>query len=341
MRFLKVFNIFLVVIFSLLFIFSERIYAQNSATVLNEVTPLAIAIPTNGQVIVSSSLTISGKAPAGALITVTIQDEDYQKTFQVHEMNLIFNGTTTSDKNGDWVFIPPSNLVPGRFSVSASYLNASNASVSVDKVFFTVADTNGATSWFTIPGGTLLIISVFVIVALLIIIFKFMGGKKRKMYIHTSLGNIPAKEVIDENNNVEIVPLSEPMINLGPPMQQTTYALPANYAPMQQPMQVINPVIQPNYQQMPVQFVQPVIPNAQVSAIQPIINQAQFAQPVQQVNAQPTTQVTQPVMQSQTQQSVPNTNVNVSTSIPVQSRPVNTTIPSSENLNNVNPTLNQ
>lgn len=332
MRFLKVFNIFLVVIVSLTFVFSEKIHAQNSATVLNEVTPLAIAIPTNGQVITSTSLTISGKAPAGALITVTIQDEDYQKTFQVHEMNLIFNGTTTSDKNGDWVFIPPSNLVPGRFSVSVSYLNASNASINTDKVFFSVADSSGSTSWFTIPGGTLLILTVLIIVALLIIIFKFVGVKKRKIYIHTSLGDIPAREIIDENNNVEIVPLSEPMINLGPPMQPVTYALQGGYVPMQQTMQV-NPVIQQNYQQpQPQNFVQPVINTPIINTPQPIINQNPLNQAVQPVIQQPVVSV---------QQLPPQNIVDVNSSIPVQTRPaqqqVNQVAPV---LANVNPQLN-
>lgn len=333
MRFLKVFNIFLVVIVSLTFIFIEKIHAQNSATVLNEVTPLAIAIPTNGQVITTTSLTISGKAPAGALITVTIQDEDYQKTFQVHEMNLIFNGTTTSDKNGDWVFIPPSNLVPGRFSVSASYLNASNASVSTDKVFFTVADVNGATSWFTIPGGTLLILTVLIIVALLIIIFKFGGAKKRKIFIHTSLGDIPAREIIDEDNNVEIVPLSEPMINLGPPMQPVTYALQGGYAPVQQNMQ-FNPVVQQNYQQIPPQnFIQPVVNNPIVNTAQPVINPNPLNQVVQPIIPQPVA----PVQQVAPRQNV----VDVNTSIPVQTRPVQQQVNQGPPvLTNVNPQLN-
>lgn len=311
MRFFNTLKIFLIAIILFTPILREKIFAQNSTTTLNEVTPLSIAIPSQGQVITTTSLTISGKAPAGVLITVTIQDEDYQKAFQVHEINLITNGTTTSDKNGDWVFIPATNLVPGRFSVSASYLNASNANVSVEKIFFTVADGNGSTSWFSIPGGTLIIIFVIIIIFLLFVIFRFVGVKKRRIFIHTSLGDIPAKEIIGDDNSIEVVPLSEPMINLGPPILPNAYAAQPNvYQQIQQP-QILQS--QPQFVQQPValtmqpqtqpQFVQPnqqVVVNPQVIPAQPQVVQQVPVQP-QAITVQTTpvnTQAQQPLASS-------------------------------------------
>lgn len=240
-----------IILFILGYFLTGFIFAQELTTTSFSLNQIDITRPTQGQIIVSTSLTITGKAPAGSLVTVTIQDEDYQRPFQIHQENLIENGTTTSDRNGDWVFVPSSILVPGKFSVVAAYQSSlTGGSISTEKIFFTVADGAGSTSWFTIPGFTLIIIIFILIAFLLIIIFKLLSRKKRKIYIKTSLGDIPAKEVIDENDNIDIVPIADAVINLGSPVipaQQINYGYqPAVMLPNQ-----IQP-IQPTYIQQPI-----------------------------------------------------------------------------------------
>jgi len=274
---------------------------------------ISITKPTQSQVIVTEGFTVSGKAPSGVLITVTIQDEDYQKIFQVHEQNLITNATTTSDRNGDWIYIPSKNLVPGKYSITAAFQNDTTGTISTEKIFFTVADESGATSWFSIPGSTLIVIATIVIVAIIIIIFRVTGNKKRRIYLHTSAGDIPVREIV-EDNIVEIVPLNEPMINLGTQQSfqvaQPVILMPqALNAPAQQYVQPVQ-TLQPNIiaassqvsapiPQLPVQTVQtrPVIVNQPVqnpNITQPIV-------PVIQPASLNNTQTVQPVVQNQVQ----------------------------------------
>lgn len=292
MYFAKTVKIFLLVLlFSTLF--HIKIKAADPVSFPSAPSTISLSTPSQGQIIVTNSLSITGEAPAGVLITITLQDEDYQKAFQVHETNLILNSTTTSDRNGNWVYVPPKNLVPGRYSVVAAFQNAANSSVTTDKVFFTVADDMGSTSWFTIPGGTLIVIVVAVIIFLLILIFKLTAVKKRVVFLHTNMGDIPVREIIDEHNHVEIVPLNEPVLNITPPIQVNNY-----------------PVLQPTT------MLQSTLPTQQVTFAPPM-NQIPIAQNTIQNIPQPTQlpsqgnnvipqQITQPQNQSVPQSNITN-----------------------------------
>lgn len=262
---------------------------------------ISLVNPAQGQIVLSSSLTFTGKAPSGVIVSITLQDEDYQRIFQVHEVNLITNGTTTSDRNGDWVYVPSKSLVPGRYSVIASFQTDSSGSISTDKVFFTVADDTGATAWFGIPGITLIIIILIVVVALVIVIFRMMSTRKRKMFLHTTLGDIPVREVIDENNNVEIVPIAEPMLNLGQPMSAMQMSVQPVAAPTILPTQPY--IQQPALNILPQQAVMtPVALPQQVQPVQPV----QPAVPVQTILPAQPVQAPQPIpVQPQIQQVVP------------------------------------
>lgn len=291
--------------------FFSLLKIEAADTVSYPSTPLTISIsnPMQSQVIVTEGFSVAGKAPAGVLITITIQDEDYAKVFQVHETNLITNATTTSDRNGDWIYIPSKNLVPGKYSIVAAFQNNTSGSISTDKIFFTVADETGATSWFAIPGSTFIIVMAFIIIALIIVIFRVTGNKKRRIFLRTSAGDIPVREIV-EDNIVEIVPLNEPVINVGTQpafqvvqqpaiiMPQPVYNLNQPVAAMPQP-QFIQPVntmaaqTVPS-QQLPVQTVQtrPVVPEQATAPVaQPVQPQAltntdltQNGMPAQQVN---------------------------------------------------------
>lgn len=273
--------------------FFSLLKIEAADTVSYPSTPLTISIsnPMQSQVIVTEGFSVAGKAPAGVLITITIQDEDYAKVFQVHEQNLITNATTTSDRNGDWVYIPSKNLVPGKYSIVAAFQNNTSGSISTDKIFFTVADEAGATSWFAIPGSTFIIVLAFIIIALIIVIFRVTGNKKRRIFLRTSAGDIPVREIV-EDNIVEIVPLNEPVINVGMQpafqvvqqpaiiMPQPVYSLNQPVAVMPQP-QIIQPVntmapqaTMPAQQQLPVQTVQtrPVVP---IQTPAPVVQPAQ------------------------------------------------------------------
>ncbi len=286
---------FLIATFALSTFYCVKITAAN--TVSYPATPLTISItkPSQSQVIVTEGFTVSGKAPAGVLITVTLQDEDYQKVFQVHEQNLITNATTTSDRNGDWVYIPSKNLVPGKYSVVAAFQNETTGSIGTEKIFFTVADDAGATSWFAIPGSTLIIIFSVLIIAVIVIVFRITGNKKRRIYLHTTAGDIPVREIV-EDNIVEIVPLNEPMINIG---TQQAFQVAQPTIVMPQPAYNNVQYQQPNVQQtMPVNNV---IPQQQNQLPQQVFAPQQI--PIQTVPTRPVNivPVTQPQAVQQTQ----------------------------------------
>ncbi|MFS8130859.1 MAG: hypothetical protein ACMG57_02675 [Candidatus Dojkabacteria bacterium] len=257
MKLLKFFYISLIATLALTASLSVKVNAASPVSFAS--APLAITLtnPAQGQIIITSSLLFTGQAPTGVIVTVTIQDEDYQKSFQVHEANLIINGTTTSDRKGDWVYVPSKNLVPGKYSIVAAFQNENNGSISTDKVFFTVADENGLTSWFSIPGVTLVLVIAVVIAALVFILMKLMNGRKRTFMLHTTAGDIPVREIIDEHNNVEIVPVTEPMINLGSSVQQTFVQPTVQPTVYPQPQQVF--IQQPPETALPARSIQQVI----------------------------------------------------------------------------------
>lgn len=280
MRLLRLFYISLIATLALTAFLSVKVNAATPVSFASAPLTITLSNPAQGQIIITSSLLFTGKAPTGVIVTVTIQDEDYQKAFQVHETNLIINGTTTSDRSGDWVYVPSKNLVPGKYSIVAAFQNENNGSISTDKIFFTVADENGLTSWFSIPGVTLVLVIAVVVAALVFIAMKMINGRKRTFMLHTTAGDIPVREIIDEHNNVEIVPVTEPMINLGTTPQQT-YVQPTVYP---QPQQIF--VQQPAVAALPVQQIPVAQPtNQQVANPQPAT--VQLADPISQQQINP------------------------------------------------------
>lgn len=275
-------KIILIIVFVFTFFFSLNISAATTTT--SAPTTISISTPGQGQVITSNGFTVAGKAPAEQIIEVTIQDEDYQNSFQVHQQSIITNLATTSDKNGDWVAVPTVNLVPGRFSVMASFQNGTSGIMSTDKIFFSIADNSGSTVQFTIPVEISIILVVILLILLVVLlIFRSRRNKHRNVYVHTSQGDIQAKEIIDPNDNIEVVPLEEPKINLNPTVQQNTIDQNANALLYQE----LNYLLQ---HQAPPQNNVPQQPQTAP------VNQA-YQQPIQQNNVQP--QAIQPTAVSQ------------------------------------------
>lgn len=133
-----------------------------------EQNPLTITAPGNNDVVAGRNTEFRGTAPKNTLINITVVDTDTGNIFNEHQKTGRVNGSTTSDANGDWVFVPQQELVPGTFSVSATIANNS-ASIVSKEVVFSAVDETGRTShlamWvkYVLIGLSLLVLLVLAI----------------------------------------------------------------------------------------------------------------------------------------------------------------------------------
>lgn len=109
----------------------------------------------------------SGKGPKNTLITVEITDTDTSRPIIEHQKFGRVSGSATSDADGDWVFVPQDELVPGKFSVYATY-KAQNQTVKSEEVQFTVVDEGGSSGRLSTPTIRRLIIGIGVMLLVII-----------------------------------------------------------------------------------------------------------------------------------------------------------------------------
>lgn len=147
----------------------------SSGTALADSNQISITNPTPGETVINTNAQISGKAPQNTIVTVTILDTDTNVNTIAHEPNGRVEGTVTTDSNGDWTYVPQTQLVPGRFSVQASYTTPQNQSMQSATVDFVVVNALGSSEQlsttalrqFLIVTGSVLSVIVIVVVVLI------------------------------------------------------------------------------------------------------------------------------------------------------------------------------
>jgi len=147
----------------------SQVIAQNSPQ--NTSSVISVDSPVEGAVIQNESVIISGKGPVDMLITVNIYDDDFSNIFIKHQSSVHTLGTTTTDKDGNWVYSPAQKLALGRYQVWAYYNDPQKGTIQSNTVHFVVANVLGKTQdvyfWFS-SQFWLLVIFVLIIVVVLI-----------------------------------------------------------------------------------------------------------------------------------------------------------------------------
>lgn len=111
---------------------------------------IVIASPGDGEVVVGHNAEFNGEAPKNTLVTIEITDADTNRPLVEHQKFGHISGSTTSDAEGDWVFVPQQELVPGKFTVQASYKdNKDGHVVKSEEYTFTVVDDGGSSGRFS------------------------------------------------------------------------------------------------------------------------------------------------------------------------------------------------
>lgn len=127
---------------------------------------ISIESPKSHEVVVNTSAKILGKTMPNVLVEITIVDGDLHRKFIRHTNPARISGTTTSDKNGDWVYVPQYNLAPGETSVVAIYKDSKKGAISSEVVYFTISDDSGAVSVPLISRGWIYGLLIFLAMAI-------------------------------------------------------------------------------------------------------------------------------------------------------------------------------
>lgn len=108
-------------------------------------TDITIKIPQSGGTIVNTSAQVSGVGPANTLVHVTVTDTVADRPNIAHIAGGRVSGTVTSDKDGQWIYVPATRLVPGQYSAKAYYIGVDNKTINSPLVPFVVTDKAGNT----------------------------------------------------------------------------------------------------------------------------------------------------------------------------------------------------
>lgn len=135
---------------------------------------ITITSPRSSESVIDTNVQISGTAPAGKLIDIIITDADSSKPFVQHQSTGNVDGTVTSDDNGGWVFTPQQRLVPGQFSVYASYNDNNGQPVKSNTVNFVVTTAGGSSEILSraFIRQTIIAIVVIILVVVWLILYR-------------------------------------------------------------------------------------------------------------------------------------------------------------------------
>jgi hypothetical protein len=105
-------------------------------------TDITLSNPQSGGTIVNTSAQITGTAPANTIVRVTITDAVPNRPNVAHIKGGKVSGVATSDKNGQWIYVP-TILVPGQYTVQASFTGENNKMTQTGIVPFVIVDKEG------------------------------------------------------------------------------------------------------------------------------------------------------------------------------------------------------
>jgi len=162
---------------------------EEKVSVKDEEKPvISFEFPRSREAVVNTGVKFSGKTSPGVIVDVVVTDEDNNRKFFQHQSSSRLNGNATADKNGEWVFIPQFQFVPGEYSATASFADAKLGTIQSGRVFFTIVDSNGASYWYPINNTWLGIVLGIVV---LMVLGYFLFLRKRR---------ISSKAVAGKNN---------------------------------------------------------------------------------------------------------------------------------------------
>ncbi|MFZ2189020.1 MAG: hypothetical protein WAV73_05675 [Candidatus Moraniibacteriota bacterium] len=118
----------------------------------NDKSVISFEFPRSREAVVNTGVKFSGKTSPGVIVDVVVTDEDINRKFYQHQSSSRLNGNATADKNGEWVFIPQFQFVPGEYSATASFADAKLGTIQSNRVFFTIVDSDGASHWYLISS---------------------------------------------------------------------------------------------------------------------------------------------------------------------------------------------
>jgi len=168
----------LVVAFLAFFMLSPAILAATA-----DKTSINITLPQNGDSVLQSNVQITGTAPDSTLINIVITDTDTSKALVAHQNNGQVEGSVTSDDNGNWVYTPQQQLVPGQFSVQASYTNPQQQTINSPAIKFTIITATGASEILSNDTRrTFLAAGIIVVISVLSIIIHLNHRRRKRAY---------------------------------------------------------------------------------------------------------------------------------------------------------------
>lgn len=144
------------------------------ASVASAASPRIVS-PKSGDTIINTNAQFTGQASANAIVRLTLTDTDTSRSNIAHQPGGKVEATVTTDKDGNWVYVPNESLVPGQFSVQAVYTDADGNSTTSAIVAFSVVDSRGNS---TVPSfwvkAMIASVAIVVVVAALLLVRLFL-----------------------------------------------------------------------------------------------------------------------------------------------------------------------
>ncbi len=141
--------------------------SQENSSESTQSPSIVLNSPGQREIILNTNIKFSGKTSPGVIVNVTVSDEDLEKKFIQHQSSSKMGGNVTADKNGDWVYVPQFDFIPGEYSAVAYFSDPKLGSIQSERVFFTVVDGNGSSQWSIISKTWAWIGIVFLALAIL------------------------------------------------------------------------------------------------------------------------------------------------------------------------------
>ncbi len=160
--------------------------ADSSQTNDSEKSAISLTSPGAREMVVNTNVKFSGKASSGVIVNIMVIDEDSERKFIRHQATSKLNGNVTADKKGEWVYVPQFDFIPGQYSVVASFMDNKAGTVQSDRIFFTIVDSSGDSSWSIFDKAWIIVLIIFIsfVVLFFALLFfwknKFFKARKKK-----------------------------------------------------------------------------------------------------------------------------------------------------------------
>lgn len=160
---------------------------------------ITIDSPAQGSVFTDTNVIISGRAAPLSLINIDITDDDLFNTNIQHQVLVHTLGTTTSDKDGNWIFSPQIKFELGKYVIHANFIDPKRGKIEAAAISVSVSNEFGKTEnaiFWRNPQFWLLVIPVLLIIIFLVV-WKRSHDKQKK--VENNEDKVEAtKEVVEQ-----------------------------------------------------------------------------------------------------------------------------------------------